>query len=386
MRTCHRSTSSTSTPRGTTASSARRSARRTGARAWTGPDPASSTPRATTRSGSTEPGSSRTAWGAWRPSTAGPNCWRRSTSSAWFGRAEWSVGDRVLLTGGVRLNRETRRNDNFADNNGLVSNLNAGEDHLSQVLPSGSVAYSLTPSTSARGLVRPRLQGGRLRVRGLPRRGRGVRRGVHRQLRAVRPPSDGRRPADAERERLHHRLARAADPVHGRRRLPRVRRARRQRGEVGVARGRGRVGVLRQQRAEPVSPRSASPTRSSSTSCSDGDDLAGRAFPQSPAWNGAFGLGWRDPRGWFASGTFSYTDAAYTEIAAPVYTRVSSRRLLSGRAGYGRSGWSVYAWGANLLDDQYELARFDGRLFGLPGAYGRMADPRAVGAGVDFDW
>ena len=27
----------------------------------------------------------------------------------------------------------------------------------------------------------------------------------------------------------------------------------------------------------------------------DGADLAGRAFPQSPAWNGAVGLGWRDP-------------------------------------------------------------------------------------------
>ncbi len=60
----------------------------------------------------------------------------------------------------------------------------------------------------------------------------------------------------------------------------------------------------------------------------DGTDLAGRAFPQSPSWNGAVGLGWRDPRGWFASGTFSYTDDAYTEIAAPLFTQVSSRSLL----------------------------------------------------------
>ena len=118
----------------------------------------------------------------------------------------------------------------------------------------------------------------------------------------------------------------------------------------------------------------------------DAFDRTANAFTGTAQFGAAFGLGWRDPRGWFASGTFSYTDDAYTEIAAPVYTRVSSRRLLSGRAGYGRSGWSVYAWGANLLDDQYELARFDGRLFGLPGAYGRMADPRAVGAGIDFDW
>ena len=79
------------------------------------------------------------------------------------------------------------------------------------------------------------------------------------------------------------------------------------------------------------------------------------------------------------------TRARVASIAAPLFTRVSSRSLLGGRVGYGRSGWSVYLWGANLLDDQYELALFDGRLFGLPGVYGRMADPRA-GAGVDFDW
>ena len=56
----------------------------------------------------------------------------------------------------------------------------------------------------------------------------------------------------------------------------------------------------------------------------------------------------------------------------------------------GSAAWSltpaVYLWGTNLLDDQYELGLFDGRAFGLGGAYGRMADPRAVGAGIDVGW
>ncbi len=64
-----------------------------------------------------------------------------------FGRMEWAAGDRALVTGGVRLNRETRRNDNFADNNGLTSNLDAEETFV-QVLPSGSFAWNLAPTTS----------------------------------------------------------------------------------------------------------------------------------------------------------------------------------------------------------------------------------------------
>jgi len=117
----------------------------------------------------------------------------------------------------------------------------------------------------------------------------------------------------------------------------------------------------------------------------DGNDLGGRDFPQSPAWNGAVGLNWSHPVGWFASGTYSYTDDAYTEIGAPVFTRLDSRSLLSGRGGWEGPGWSIFLWGRNLLDDDYALSVLDGRLFGL-GHYGRMADPRAVGGGFERDW
>ena len=68
-------------------------------------------------------------------------------------------------------------------------------------------------------------------------------------------------------------------------------------------------------------------------------------------------------------------------------TRLSSRELLSGRFGYRLdAGWSVYAWGTNLLDDDYELYLADGTNFGIPAAYGRVGDPRTVGVGVDLGW
>ena len=301
-----------------------------------------------------------------------------------FGRAEWSVSERVLLTGGVRLNRETRRNDNFADNNGLVSDLNA-EKTFSQVLPSGSFAYRLTPSTSlgasyARGY---KAGGFAFAVFLGVAEAYGEEFTDNYELFFRHRTADGRLTLNANVFTIDWREQQIPYTAVG--------------GFPGFDALVANAGRSALRGVEIESEYYISSTLNLFASLGvtdsefidfvlDGADLAGRAFPQSPAWNGAFGLGWRDPRGWFASGTFSYTDDAYTEIAAPVFTQVSSRQLLSGRVGYGRSGWSVYLWGRNLLDDQYELSLFDGRLFGLPGVYGRMADPRVVGAGIDFDW
>ena len=301
-----------------------------------------------------------------------------------FGRAEWSASERVLLTGGVRLNRETRRNDNFADNNGLTSDLSA-EKTFSQVLPSGSLAYSLTPSTSlgvsyARGY---KAGGFAFAVFLGVAEAYGEEFTDNYEVFVRHRTADGRLTLNANVFAIDWREQQIPYTAEG--------------GFPGFDALIANAGRSALRGVEVESEYYASSALNVFASFGvtdsefidfvlDGTDLGGRAFPQSPAWNGAFGLGWRDPRGWFASGTFSYTDDAYTEIAAPVFTQVSSRRLLGGRVGYERSGWSVYLWGTNLLDDQYELALFDGRLFGLGAVYGRMADPRAVGAGVDFDW
>ena len=301
-----------------------------------------------------------------------------------FGRAEWSVSDRVLLTGGVRLNRETRRNDNFADNNGFVSDLNA-EKTFNQVLPSGSFAYRLTPSTSLGASYARGYKAGGFAFAvflGLAQ-AYGEEFTDNYELFFRHRTADGRLTLNANVFTIDWREQQIPYTAEGG--FP---------GFDALITNAGRS-ALRGVEVESEYYFTSTLNMFASLGVTDsefvdfvldGNDLAGRAFPQSPAWNGAFGLGWRDPGGWFASGTFSYTDDAYTEISAPVFTQVSSRSLLSGRVGYGRSRWSVYLWGTNLLDDQYELALFDGRLFGLPGVYGRMADPRAAGAGVDFDW
>ena len=301
-----------------------------------------------------------------------------------FGRAEWAVTDRVLLTGGVRLNRETRRNDNFADNNGLTSALSA-EKSFSQVLPSGSFAYSITPDTSV----------GASYARGYKAGGfafavfLGVAEAYGEEFTdnyeafVRHRTADGRLTLNANVFTIDWRDQQIPYTAAGG--IP---------GFDALITNAGRS-ALRGIEIESEYYFSSALNLFASLGVTDsefidfvldGADLAGRSFPQSPAWNGAVGLGWRDASGWFASGTFSYTADAYTEISAPAITQVSSRNLLNGRAGYGRGAWSAYLWGRNLLDDQYELGLFDGTLFGLGGAYGRMADPRAVGAGIDFDW
>ena len=301
-----------------------------------------------------------------------------------FGRAEWAAGDRLLLTGGVRLNRETRRNDNYADNNGAVSDLNAEKTFL-QVLPSGSAAWSLTPATSlgasyARGY---KAGGFAFAVFLGVAEAYGEEFTDNYELFVRHRTADGRLTLNANVFTIDWREQQIPYTAEGG--FP---------GFDALITNAGRSALRGVEiEAEYRPGRALNLFASFGVTDSefidfvlDGEDLAGRAFPQSPAWNGAVGLGWRAPDGWFASGTFSYTDDAYTEISAPVLTQVSSRSLLSGRAGYEWSGWSFYVWGTNLLDDQYELGLFDGRAFGLGGAYGRMADPRAVGAGIDVGW
>lgn len=301
-----------------------------------------------------------------------------------FGRMEWAAGDRALVTGGVRLNRETRRNDNFADNNGLTSNLDAEETFV-QMLPSGSFAWNLAPTTSL----------GASYARGYKAGGfafavfLGVAEAFGEEYTdnyeafLRHRTADGRLMLNANVFAIDWRDQQVPYTAEGG--IP---------GFDALVANAGRS-ALRGVEVEAEYHFDSTLNLFASLGVTDsefidfvldGNDLAGRSFPQSPRWNGSVGIGWRASDGWFANGTFSYTDDAYTEISAPVVTAVSNRNLLGGRVGYGRSGWSAYLWGRNLLDDQYELGLFDGRLFGLPWAYGRMADPRVLGVGLDYGW
>ncbi|MEM9387941.1 MAG: TonB-dependent receptor [Pseudomonadota bacterium] len=118
----------------------------------------------------------------------------------------------------------------------------------------------------------------------------------------------------------------------------------------------------------------------------DGQDLSGQPFPGAPDFNLALGLTYQSPTGWFGAATYTYVDSTYTELASPDFTAIRARNLLAGRVGYRREHWSVFAFGQNLLDEDYELAVFDRRVLGVPDPIGRVADPRVVGAGFSLNW
>ena len=301
-----------------------------------------------------------------------------------FGRIEWDASDRVHLTGGVRLSRDSRANANFADNNGFVSELDAEKD-FDQVLPSASIAFDVASNTSlgasyARGFkaggfafglflglaepydeeftdnfelfLRHRTANGRMILNA----------NVYRidwtdqQIPYTPPggfPQFDSLVANAGKSRLEGLEVET---------------------EVFVSTGLSLFGSLGLADSEFVE------------FVLDGVDYASRALPQAPSWSGAVGLNWRSPSGWFAGGTLSYADEAYSELAAPEITRLRTRTLLDGRFGYRRGGWALYAWGKNLLDHQYEIQLYNGAPFGLPGGYGIYGPPRSAGVGIDFNW
>ncbi|MEM7741721.1 MAG: hypothetical protein AAF225_13085, partial [Pseudomonadota bacterium] len=87
-----------------------------------------------------------------------------------------------------------------------------------------------------------------------------------------------------------------------------------------------------------------------------------------------------------ASGTYSYVDDTYTELGAEDFTAISDRHLLGGRIGLRTESWSLYAFGENLLDQDYELGLFDRRALGLSGPLGTVGNPITYGIGMDVNW
>ena len=302
-----------------------------------------------------------------------------------FGRGEWTLGDRLLATAGIRLNREVRTTDNYADNNGFISDL-AGEETFRQLIPSASLSYSITPDTSVGASYARGYQAG------------GIAFAVFLGL----AESYGEEFTNNYEFFLRHRSADGRFTLNANvfsidwfdQQVPYTPPF----GFPGFDQFVANVGRSALQGFEVETEYYISRDLQLFASLGvndsefeefvlDGVDLSGRAFPNSPAWNTSLGFAWQQAAGWFAGSTFSFTDTAYSEIAAPDLTELTTRELLAGRFGYRfDQGWSIYAWGTNLLDDQYELGLFDGGVFGLPFAYGRVGDPRTAGVGIDFGW
>ena len=117
----------------------------------------------------------------------------------------------------------------------------------------------------------------------------------------------------------------------------------------------------------------------------NGVDRSGQAFPNAPEWIASIGLDYRHAAGWFGFTIFSYADRTYSEVSSPQVTALESRQLLSARIGYAWDHVSVYAFGSNLLDDEYALVRFDNSSIGLS-VTGKAAAPRVLGIGAEFKW
>ncbi|MEM9621846.1 MAG: TonB-dependent receptor, partial [Pseudomonadota bacterium] len=66
---------------------------------------------------------------------------------ALFGQVSWRMTDNLRLTLGARLNREERDTENFADNNGVVSNLSDSES-FDQIIPTAELAWLISDTTS----------------------------------------------------------------------------------------------------------------------------------------------------------------------------------------------------------------------------------------------
>jgi outer membrane receptor protein involved in Fe transport len=76
---------------------------------------------------------------------------------------------------------------------------------------------------------------------------------------------------------------------------------------------------------------------------------------------------------------------AYSQVASARVTALEPRRLLSARLGYAWRGVRLYAYGANLLDENYALYRSDNTALGLP-VSGQAGLPRQLGGGAELRW
>jgi len=304
--------------------------------------------------------------------------------TALFGQADIQITDRLATTLGLRLNQEDRTFESTTDQAGAVATF-TGEADFSQVLPSASLRYDLNDDLTIGGLYSRGVQGGGFSAALI--------------LGEVRP-------YDEEFIDNYELFFRYAAPN-------------------GQWSANGNVFYFDwQDQQVPFTPLNGFPgldefiANAGASSVFgleievdaritdslgifaalgvsetefdefviDGNDLAGAAFPGSPNWNAAIGFSYEGSQGVFASGTYTYVDGTYSELGSEDFTTISDRNLLSGKVGYRRDHWSVYLFGENLLDDEYELGLFDRRQLGLAGPLGSVADPLTFGAGIDVNW
>ncbi len=301
-----------------------------------------------------------------------------------FGQVAWRLADNLKLTVGARLNREERDTDNFADNNGVLSDLSDAET-FNQIIPTAELAWQATETTSVGFKYAKGFQAGGIAFAVFLGQANAYdEEFTHNYEVFLRHQSlDGNFVFNANVFYIDWSDQQIASTLPG--------------GFPGFDDQILNAGESEVRGIEIEVEWSASEQINLFTSFGivdtefeefvfNGVDLAGESFPQAPDFNASLGVNWESGQGWYGSATYVYVDKAFTEVADPELTELGERNLLSGRLGYAGEHWRVYLWGTNLLDDEYELGLFDGNTFGLPGAYGRVGAPRSAGLGVQFDW
>ncbi|HKR36241.1 MAG TPA: TonB-dependent receptor [Steroidobacteraceae bacterium] len=88
-----------------------------------------------------------------------------------------------------------------------------------------------------------------------------------------------------------------------------------------------------------------------------GEDLSARDQAHAPRYQASLNATWRHPLGWMARVDVSAVDSFYFDVP-PNDTRSNSYTLTNIKVGYEAGRWSVYAWGRNVFDRDYDVRGF----------------------------
>jgi len=117
------------------------------------------------------------------------------------------------------------------------------------------------------------------------------------------------------------------------------------------------------------------------------DNFNGRAQAHAPDYTYHLGLLYQGDRGFFARADLSGSDGFYFSDSHD--QQAQQRDILNLKVGYQADSWSVYAWGRNVLDEEYAVRGF---FFGLEPPdyadtlYKHLGDPQHFGITALFDF
>lgn len=115
-----------------------------------------------------------------------------------------------------------------------------------------------------------------------------------------------------------------------------------------------------------------------------GEDLSGNSFRFAPKWTATAGADWQAANGVFLNTTIRYQGKSFSSVRNT--TRIDSFTIVNLRGGWENDQWRVEAYANNLFDEDYATTQFGRIDDNGDSAFGRMGEPRTVGARVTYDF